>query len=145
MPLCFLHLTSQALPPCCLAGRLWAALWSLREGLSSRGQDRPETSRNVKGLVNKNSHSKKQRERGVCMWRFLDMDMEICGNTWVYNVYIYTHAYVYYMNGHIRIIKDMYMYIWLHDTHTHAHTHTRQEMDHWSDPLGTESPHMQLD
>ena len=26
-----------------------------------------------------------------------------------------------------------------------AHTHTRQEMDHWSDPLGTESPHMQLD
>ena len=23
--------------------------------------------------------------------------------------------------------------------------HTRQEMDHWSDPLGTESPDMQLD
>ena len=28
---------------------------------------------------------------------------------------------------------------------SHTHTHTRQEMDHWSDPLGTESPHMQLD
>ena len=31
---------------------------------------------------------------------------------WKYmGIYIYTHAYVYYMNGHIRIIKDMYMYI----------------------------------
>ena len=27
----------------------------------------------------------------------------------------------------------------------HHGSHTRQEMDHWSDPLGTESLHMQLD
>ena len=26
-----------------------------------------------------------------------------------------------------------------------ANAHTRQEMDHWSDPLGTESPHMRFD
>ena len=32
-----------------------------------------------------------------------------------------------------------------HTSLTQSFTHTRQEMDHWSDPLGTESPHMQLD
>ena len=28
---------------------------------------------------------------------------------------------------------------------THTHTHIRKEVDHWSDPLGTESQNMQLD
>ena len=61
--------------------------------------------------------------------------------------WIETHIYIYNFNyyNNYYFFYNLYIYIYvLHDVHTYSyiHTHTRltrQELDHLSDPLGTES------